>query len=203
MSTSSGALSGLTGKRNMQLVCGGLLIAAAIVLSGTLACAVPFAALAALAAISIDRRSGIVLMGTIWLANQAIGFAFLGYPLELECIGWGLMVGISALLGLFATRVAIGALHRFNAFIQACAAFLFAFCAYEGSLYAASVVTASSEAAFSWPVIKEVAAINAGSFAVLFCLYRALLAAGLLRRSILQAEGSFAGAKLRAGLASI
>lgn len=165
----------------MQRIWAGLLIAATIILSGGFACAVPFAALAALAAFSADRKGGIVLIAAIWVANQAIGFAFLSYPLDFQTIGWGLMLGISVLLGLFAARLANSLLKDFSTVVRAGAALLFAFFAYEGSLYAASVATASSEAAFAWPIIERVAAINALSFAVLFCLYRALLAAGLLR----------------------
>ncbi len=183
-------MSKYSGARDVQWVWGGLLIVATIVLSSRFACAVPFAALAALAAVSADRKTGSLLIVAIWLTNQAIGFAFLNYPLEFQCVGWGLMLGISALLSLLAGRAANSLLEDFNTFVRAGAAFLFAFFAYEGSLYAASVVTASSETAFTGPIIKEVAAINGGSFAVLFCAYRALLAADLIRRSLVPMAGT-------------
>lgn len=185
----SGALSLAADKRVINRLCGSLLIVATIVLSGRFACAVPFAALAALTAVSTDRRSGFILMTALWFSNQVIGFALLDYPLELSCVGGGLMLGISALLSLFGAQLAIYALRRANAFIQAGAALVCAFCAYEGGLYAGTVATASNEGAFCAPVIEQIAVLNAGSFAVLFCLYRALLAAGVLRRSALPTEG--------------
>jgi hypothetical protein len=194
MSIDARTAARLAGKREFQWVGSGLLIAATVLLSGSFACAVPFAALAVLCALGCDRKSGVLLIGTLWLANQAIGFAFLNYPVELECIALGLSLGISALLSLFAARAAIGVLRGFNAFIGAGAALVLAFCAYEGGLYAATLILGSSEAAFSGPIIGEVAAINAASFAVLFCLYRAFLAAGFLHQhSRLAEKGDFNG----------
>jgi hypothetical protein len=190
MSMDARAAARLPGKREFQWVWNGLLIAATVMLSGSFACALPFAALAALGALASDRRNGVLLIGTLWFANQAVGFAFLNYPIEFECIALGLALGISAVLGLFAARFTTAALRGFNAFIGAGAALVFAFCAYEGSLYAATLMLGSSEAAFTWSIIGEVAGINAASFAVLFCLYRALLAAGILRERAGLAEKS-------------
>jgi hypothetical protein len=182
------------GRREIQWAWSGLLIAATLLLSGRYACAVPFAALAALAALAGDRKNGLLLIAALWLANQTVGFAFLNYPVEFECIALGLTLGISAALSLFAARFAIAALRGFNSFIGAGAALVFAFGAYEVSLYAATLILGSSEAAFAWPIIGEVAAINAVSFAVLFCLYCALLAAGFLRLPAGLAEkGTFHG----------
>ena len=53
-------------------------------MSGVFACAVPFAALAALAAFDTDRRDGLLLIGAVWLVNQVYGFAVLGYPMEAQ-----------------------------------------------------------------------------------------------------------------------
>jgi hypothetical protein len=194
MSIDARAAARSAGRREIQWAWSGLLIAATVLLSGKFACAVPFAALAALGALASDRKNGLLLIGGLWLANQAIGFAFLNYPIEFDCISMGLALGISAVLGLFAARFAASALRRFNAFVGAAAALVFAFGGYEGSLYAATLLLGSSEAAYAWPIIAEVAAINAGSFAVLFCLYRTLLASGLLRRPAgLAGKGAFHG----------
>jgi len=182
MSGYAGPVSRLTDKREFQWVWGSLLAGVTIVLSGRYACAVPFAGLAALAALVNDRKNGFILIGAIWLANQAVGFAFLDYPMEFQSIAWGLMLGISAALSLIAARFAIAVLQGSGALLGVCMAFLFAFCAYEGSLYFAAFILPSGEAAFAWSVIAEIAAINMAAFAVLFCVYRALLAAGFLRR---------------------
>lgn len=188
MTTDAGGGFRIIGEKDSEWIWGGLLIAVTIVLSGRFACAVPFAALAALAALACDRKHGLLLIAAIWLANQAVGFVFLSYPIEFQSIAWGLVLGISAVLSLFAARI-VYLFNGLNAFVRTASALLFAFFAYEGSLYVASVVTASSEAAFSWPVMEEIAAINVGSFAVLLCPYGALFAAGLLRQNIFQATG--------------
>jgi hypothetical protein len=184
------------GRREFQWVCGSLLIGATIALSGRYACATPFAALAALIALASDRKSGFILIGTIWLANQAVGFAFLNYPIEFQSIAWGFMLGISAVLSLLAARFAIAVLGGSSSIVAACMAFVFAFCTYEESLYAATLISSSGGATFAWPVIAAIAAINTAAFAVLACAYHALLAAGLLRQSLLPARSvDFRGAK--------
>src|SRR5215469_7960355 len=111
MSAYASTVSRLADKREFQWVLGSLLVGATIILSGRYACAVPFAALAALAAVASDRKNGFILIGATWLANQAVGFAFLNYPLEFQSIAWGLMLGISAALSLFAARFALTALR--------------------------------------------------------------------------------------------
>src|SRR5215471_11005195 len=111
MNVNSAVVSRSATKKDFQWVWGGLLIAVTIVLSGKFACAVPFAALAALAAQTSDRKNGFLLIGAIWFANQAAGFAFLNYPIEFQSIAWGLMLGITALLSLLAARFAIDALR--------------------------------------------------------------------------------------------
>lgn len=57
---------------------------ATVLMSGVFACAVPFAALAALAAFDSERRDGLLLIGAVWLVNQVYGFAVLGYPIEAQ-----------------------------------------------------------------------------------------------------------------------
>lgn len=95
------------------------------------ACAVPLAAFAAISAMSFDRRTALLATGAVWLANQAIGFGFMHYPLDGETLAWGATLGVIALLsceaaGLVTRRVAgVG-----GAFV----AFAAAFVAYEGSL---------------------------------------------------------------------
>jgi hypothetical protein len=188
----------MAGKKEFQRVWGSLLVGTTVVLTGRYACAVPFAALAALAALTSDRKSGLTLIGTIWLANQAVGFAFLNYPVEFQCIAWGFMLGISAMLSLFAARFAIAVLRGSGTFLRAGLAFVFAFGAYEGSLCAAAFIASSSEDASARAVVAEIAAINTAAFAVLFCTHRALLAAGFLRQSLLSANSvAFCGAKPR------
>lgn len=77
-----------------------LLTAASMGTSFVLSCAMPFAALAALAAVHMHRSDALKLMGLVWLANQFVGFAFLHYPHSLTTYGWGLALGMAAVAAL-------------------------------------------------------------------------------------------------------
>ena len=56
------------------------LAGATVLGSLALACIFPFAAIAALAALTLDRRAGIALVGAVWAANQAVGFLLMNFP---------------------------------------------------------------------------------------------------------------------------
>ena len=92
-----------------------VLVTAAILFSFAMACGMPFAALGALAALTMAPRDAAVLAGLGWFANQAIGFGVLGYPLDATTIAWGGVLGLSALTGvgmaLLALRVVCVALR--------------------------------------------------------------------------------------------
>jgi hypothetical protein len=95
------------------------------------ACVVPLAAFAAISAISFDRRNALVATGAVWLANQAVGFGFMHYPIDGETLAWGAALGAIALLSCEAAGLAN---RRVPGVAGAGAAFLAAFVAYEGSL---------------------------------------------------------------------
>ena len=79
-----------------------LLTTASAVFSLALACATPFAALATLAARTLDRRDAVGLIGLAWIANQAVGFGLHGYPHTVSTYGWGVAIGAAALAALVA-----------------------------------------------------------------------------------------------------
>src|SRR5690606_37460670 len=66
-----------------------LLTAASSATTLALACATPFPALAALAAVHMRRRDGLALMLLAWAASQVVGFALLGYPRHGSTLAWG------------------------------------------------------------------------------------------------------------------
>jgi hypothetical protein len=57
-----------------------LIVSSGVLLSPVFACATPFAALATVAALKLGRRDTVAVLGLVWLANQAIGYCYLGYP---------------------------------------------------------------------------------------------------------------------------
>ena len=58
-----------------------LLVLASAVFSLGFACAVPLAAFAAIAALTLSRRDAFTLVGAVWLTNQIAGFAIHHYPM--------------------------------------------------------------------------------------------------------------------------
>ena len=89
--------SAQTGASTLWII---LLTAASTVTTLVLACATPFPALAALAAIHMRRRDGLILMVLAWAASQATGFFILHYEVKETTLGWA--------LGLFAAAVVSG-----------------------------------------------------------------------------------------------
>lgn len=79
------------------LVWPALLAAVTLVGSYGLACIFPFAAVAALAALTLDWRKGALLVGAVWLGNQVVGFALLNYPHEAQAYVWGVAILAAAL----------------------------------------------------------------------------------------------------------
>jgi hypothetical protein len=102
---------------------------ASLVFSLGFACAVPLAAFAAIAALTLSRRDAFALVGAVWLANQIAGFAIHHYPLEPSTFAWGAALGTVALAS---TLAALWAKGSRTGWTFAVAAFLAAFTVYEG-----------------------------------------------------------------------
>ena len=137
----------------------GLLGGASIGFSLVFACATPFVALVTLAALNMSRRDAFIVTGTVWLANQAVGYGILDYPRTVDSYAWGVAIGIAVLLALLAARTVAEQFDRNSPFVAMAIVFLSGFAAYELALYAASFWL-PSDGAFSWPVIGYVLKVN-------------------------------------------
>jgi hypothetical protein len=82
----------------------GLLVVLSVLFSLASACAVPLAAFAAIAALTISRRHALALIGSVWLANQIAGFAIHHYPLTSTTFAWGAALGGVAIISVLAPR---------------------------------------------------------------------------------------------------
>ena len=104
-------------------------ILAATTLSGTvvLACMMPFAAIATIAALAMAGRRGLAAVGLCWLGNQVLGFGLMGFPWDGPTFAAGLSLLASSLLAFAAAGAVRGG---------ALVAFLAAFAAFEASLFA-------------------------------------------------------------------
>jgi hypothetical protein len=158
----------------------GFLTAATLLMTGVFACAVPFAALAALAAFDTERRDGLLLIGAVWLANQVYGFTVLGYPHEAQAYYWGLTMLIGAVAGYYAARAAVAAVAPNGALWAVLAALPAAFIAYEAVLYVASLVLTNGEGAFKTDVVAYVSLVEAVAFLALLIVHRLAAAVGIV-----------------------
>jgi len=153
----------------------------ALSISGSLvfACAVPLAAIAALAATKMRVLDGLALVAIAWIANQTLGFVVLGYPQTWNSFAWGAAIGAATMLGFLGACVVAGA--KLSEMAVLAAAFLAAFALYEAGLYAAAAILPSSEKTFSSAVVGHVFIVNVIAFAGLLLFHRLAIALSLLR----------------------
>lgn len=99
-----------------------------------LACVFPFAALAALAAVTLPMRQGIVVVGAAWAVNQAIGFTLLDYAQGESANIWSVVIGAAALLAFGAARFVAGQARR-GAVLRAIASLAAAIAVYQSMMF--------------------------------------------------------------------
>ena len=149
-----------------------ILATSAIFGSYFFACVFPFAALATIAALTLDRKSGIALVGSVWGVNQIVGFGFRDYPHTIDAAVWGVAIGIAAFAGLFAARHILRK-DRNTLSLRAVGAFAGAFVAYEIVLFAWALVAGGVET-FSPTIVATIALNDASWFAGLGVAHLAL-----------------------------
>ncbi|UVO52990.1 hypothetical protein [Sphingomonas sp. SUN039] len=144
--------------------------ASAIFGSWFFACVFPFAAMATIAAMTLDLRRGAALVVATWSANQIVGFTLMNYPQDVPTVALGISLGIGALLGFVAARTVLARLTQPVAAVAALAA---AFVTYEAAIYVGALGFGGTDT-FSPAIIGGVALNDAIWFAALLGL-RALL----------------------------
>jgi len=115
-----------------------LLTGACGLASFAFACATPFAAFAVVAAAMLPLRPALLVVGSAWLVNQAIGFGVHGYPADAHTITWGIIIGAAALFATATAALVLRALSRAGNLVALAAAWIGAFAAYEIVLLAAT-----------------------------------------------------------------
>jgi hypothetical protein len=156
----------------------GVLVIASIGFSWAFACAAPFAAFAAAAALTLARRDALALIVAVWLANQAVGFALLGYPADANSLAWGVLLGAAAIMATLLAQLCAARLGDLPGLARAAATLVAAFMLYEVVLVAATPVLGAIES-FAPAVVAQVFALNAFGFAGLFALTQIGALAGL------------------------
>lgn len=124
--------------RYAPLFCFALLTAACALASFAFACATPFAAFAVLAAAMLPLRPALLMVAAAWLVNQAIGFGILHYPIDVNTILWGFVIGMAALAGTAVAFLVLRTLRGTGTLVALGCALIGAYAAYELVLFAAT-----------------------------------------------------------------
>ncbi|HMT40876.1 hypothetical protein [Sphingorhabdus sp.] len=143
------------------------LAGATVLGSLALACIFPFAAIAALAALTLDRRAGIALVGAVWAANQAVGFLLMNFPWDAQAVGHGIAILAATLAGFGVARMVASKVE--GSVLRSVAALTSAFAVYEVLLRAYAQFGGGAEN-FSAEIVTGVAVNDAMWFVGLLAL---------------------------------
>jgi hypothetical protein len=163
-----------------------LLVAASAAFSFVFACATPFAAFAAAAALTLSRRDALRLTVAVWLANQVLGYAVLKYPWTANSFAWGAVLGAAAVLTTVAARWVTLRLAGRSYGVLALATLLAAFMVYEGVLFAVAVALLGGTESFTLLIVGRIFSVNVVAFIGLYALHRVGVGVGLIGPSTLR-----------------
>jgi hypothetical protein len=164
----------------------GSLVAASVVFSLGLACAVPLAAFAAAAALSLSRRDALLLILLVWLANQLVGFTLLDYPWTANTFAWGAALGIVAILATLAGHGMARRSMKASRGLTFLSTFLIAFAVYEAALFAISATLLGGTEIYTAAIQGRIFAINAAAFIGLLALNHLAASVGLAGKPLIK-----------------
>jgi hypothetical protein len=136
-----------------------LLVVVSAVATVGFACVTPFAAFAVAAAYVLPARPALLAIAAVWLANQAVGFAFMDYPWTAESIGWGIAIGAAALAATATASFVFDRATGLGIVATLGVALVAAFCVYEVLLLICTPVLGSLEA-FTPSIVGQFALLN-------------------------------------------
>ncbi|MDB5725940.1 MAG: hypothetical protein JWQ16_2694 [Novosphingobium sp.] len=144
-----------------------------------LGCAMPFAALAALAALYLRQRDGLILLLLAWSANQAVGFGLMNYPHDPKTLAWGIGLATAAIGSGVSAYAALARLPHLAPVLRTGAAFIAAFVAFKAVVLVWALVLGGVGTTLS-PFYASRQFVRDGAILVgLLALYRAVVWAGL------------------------
>ncbi|WP_374526649.1 hypothetical protein [Sphingopyxis sp.] len=156
-----------------------LLTAASTGTTLLLACATPFPALAALAAVHMRPRDGMALMLLAWAASQAVGFGLLGYPHDPLTLGWGVALATAAVGSVLAGYAVLGMLGKVAIAARLATAYGAAFAAFKSIIALWALALGGLHTAAAPGLLAEQFARNGAILVGLYLLYRILVAVGV------------------------
>ncbi len=156
--------------------------AAGVITSFAFACITPFAALGAICALRLRRRSAALTTAGVWLANQIVGFGFLGYPRDAGTFAWGGALLVAALVATASAALVARLLRHAGTVVRGGLAVASAYVAVQAAIALAGLFLHGD--AFSLALQRELIVENAvtfGAVAALGWAAAALLARGRQR----------------------
>jgi hypothetical protein len=155
-----------------------VLVAASVAFTLGLACAVPLAAFAAAAALTLSRQDALVLIVAVWLANQLVGFTVLDYPWTASTVAWGAALGAAAILATLAGQWTVRPSMSAGRTVGYVTTFLVAFAVYEVALFAVSATLLGGTEIYTAAIQGGILALNAVAFVGLLVLHGLAVSAG-------------------------
>ena len=159
-----------------------VLVGTSVAFTLSLACAVPLAAFAAAAALTLSRQDALVLVLAVWLANQLVGFTVLDYPWTASTFAWGAALGAVAILATLAGRWTVRRSMGRGRAVGYLATFLVAFAVYEAALFAVSATLLGGTEIYTAAIQGWILAVNSVAFVGLLVLHRLAVSAGFVVR---------------------
>lgn len=133
-----------------------------------LACVFPFASFAALAALTMTPRRGLMLVTAAWAVNQATGFFLMSFPWDAQAVGHGIAILAATLAATMVARFMADKIQGVTA-LRAVAALASAFVVHQILLRAYASIGGGAEN-FSAEIISGVALNDAIWFTGLLAL---------------------------------
>jgi hypothetical protein len=156
-----------------------LLTVASTVTTLVFACATPFPALAALAALHMRQRDGLILMLLSWFVSQAVGFGVLGYPHEIQTLLYAVDLLTAALGSALAAYAALRRMGSAPLSVRLIAGYVTAFVAFKLVALVWAFFLGGVEAAYSVEVLVRQFARNGAILLGMLALYHLLVRIGL------------------------
>jgi hypothetical protein len=160
-----------------------ILVVATVGFSLVFACAAPFAAFGAAAALTLSRRDGLLGTVALWLTNQIAGYLIVGYPWTPNSVAWGPAIGIAAVLGTLTAQWTVRRLAEAGGLVRALAALILAFAVYEVAIFLVSAALLGGVEMFAPPIVGQVFVTNVAALVGLYGLNRLGASLGLRRRA--------------------
>jgi hypothetical protein len=158
----------------------GILTIASVASTVAFECAVPFAALAALAALTMRRRDALGMVALVWLASVTTGFLALGYPVRASSIAWTFFMLGGALAGAIAAQMIAERTHRFGPAVMALAALAGAYASYKVAILLGYQFLGGGERAFAPDVLLLQVRVETAFLVGLMILHRAVVLLGVM-----------------------